>query len=121
MAESVNTVLWDVFLAQTERDYWEKIPWRAFRTGVEIHPLYSGASGMSAAFLKYSAGAAVPAHLHVGYEQIFVLQGEQSDQSGSYPAGTVVVNAPGSHHSVSSVNGCIVLAVWEKPVQFLHE
>ena len=35
-----------------------------------------------------------------------------------YGPGTLVVNAPGSSHSVSSPRGCLVLVVWDSPPAF---
>ncbi|AUX33658.1 allophanate hydrolase [Sorangium cellulosum] len=96
------------------------IPWRRFREGVEIHQLYgSGDAGASAALLRYAPGASVPQHVHRGHEHIFVLTGSQSDERGHHRAGTLVVNTPGTRHSVSSAEGCIVLAIWEQPVVFI--
>jgi anti-sigma factor ChrR (cupin superfamily) len=46
-----------------------------------------------------------------------VLSGSQSDPSGSYDTGTFVINSPQTHHSVKSDAGCIVLIIWEKPVE----
>ncbi|KYF51193.1 cupin domain-containing protein [Sorangium sp. So ce854] len=98
----------------------ESIPWRRFREGVEIHRLYgSGDAGASAALLRYAPGASVPQHVHRGHEHILVLAGSQSDERGHHRAGTLVVNAPGTRHSVSSAEGCIVLAIWEQPVVFI--
>ena len=34
-------------------------------------------------------------------------------------AGTLIINPPGTQHSVVSEAGCIVLAIYEKPVKFL--
>ena len=34
--------------------------------------------------------------------------------------GTLRIHAPGTYHSVVSEAGCIVLAVYEKPVKFLE-
>jgi len=116
-----NKVFKDLFLANPNSVELANVVWAPFRDGVEISVLYSSGGGISSALLRYAAGARVPVHRHVGYEQIFVLQGEQSDERGSYPAGSVVVNLPGSSHWVSSANGCIVLAVWEKPVEFVTE
>lgn len=91
--------------------------WQPFRAGVEIARIYNTPNGgPSAAFLKYQPGASVPLHMHGGYEHIFVLQGSQLDRSGEHGVGTVIINPPGSSHSVSSPKGCIVLIVWEKPV-----
>jgi anti-sigma factor ChrR (cupin superfamily) len=57
-------------------------------------------------------------HLHQGYEHILVLSGSQRDQNGTSVAGTLTINGPGTRHSVVSEAGCIVLAIYEKPVRF---
>ena len=94
--------------------------WQPFREGIEQVPLHEAApSGLRAALLRYAPGASVPAHEHVGYEYILVLEGAQEDDRGRYPAGTLLVNPPGSAHAVRSAEGCVVLAIWERPVQFL--
>ncbi len=121
MAQPSNTVLAHVFRANEDSQYLATINWQPFRDGVEIYPLYGSHGGMSSAFLRYAPGASVPTHNHVGYEHIFVLQGEQSDEYGTYPQGSIVVNPPSSRHSVRSKEGCIVLVVWEKPVEFFLE
>lgn len=93
--------------------------WRPFRPGVEIHSIYErGADGPAAAFLRYAPGAEVPRHRHVGFEHIYVLVGSQEDERGRYRAGTLLVNPPGTSHSVRSPEGCVVLAIWERPVLF---
>ena len=119
LVEGAATALRDVFRAQPESVTLAQLPWQPFRDGVEICPLYRGAQGMSSALLKYAPGAQVPTHRHAGYEQIFVLQGSQRDERGDYAAGSVVINAPDSMHSVTSPEGCIVLVVWELPVEFV--
>ena len=98
------------------------LSWEPFRPGVEICRLYGDAKqGPSAALLKYEPGATVPNHLHSGYEHIIVLSGSQSDLRGQHKTGTLVINPPGSQHGVVSEHGCIVLIIWEKPVQILAE
>lgn len=92
--------------------------WQPFRAGIQIQPLYAVEDGPSAALLRYEPGASVPAHEHLGYEHILVLDGEQSDEHGSYPAGTLVVNRPHSVHRIASTGGCVVLAIWEKGIRF---
>jgi anti-sigma factor ChrR (cupin superfamily) len=90
------------------------------RPGVEIRSLYDrGPEGPAAALLRYAPGASVPAHLHQGFEHVLILEGEQRDERGRYPAGTLVVNPPGSRHSVHSPTGCVALLIWERPVRFL--
>lgn len=89
------------------------------RPGVDVLYLYKDPeSGASTALLRYEPGAHVPQHRHEGYEHVFVLSGEQRDDRGSYPAGTFVINPPGSSHAISSPEGCLVLIVWQRPVAF---
>ena len=95
----------------------DKLRWEFFRPGVDIYRLYGdGQGGAAAALLRYQPGASVPRHDHMGFEHIFVLSGAQTDQNGEHKAGTLVINPPNTNHSVSSQAGCIVLAIWEKPV-----
>ncbi|MBI1423251.1 MAG: cupin domain-containing protein [Gammaproteobacteria bacterium] len=97
----------------------ERLAWQPFRAGIEIFPIYKSSQGCSAALLRYAPGSRVPAHAHVGYEHILVLSGEQNDERHQYPQGAFVVSPPGTSHTVESPAGCIVLAIWEKPVSFL--
>lgn len=95
----------------------DELSWEPFRPGVDIYRLYQdGEQGAMAALLRYEPGASIPMHDHTGFEHIFVLSGSQTDQNGEHQAGTLVINPPKTHHSVSSEVGCIVLAIWEKPV-----
>jgi anti-sigma factor ChrR (cupin superfamily) len=95
----------------------DELSWEPFRPGVDIYQLYKdGEDGAMAALLRYQPGASVPLHDHRGFEHIFVLSGSQTDQNGEHQAGTLVINPPHSNHSVISQSGCIVLAIWEKPV-----
>ncbi|MEO1591347.1 MAG: cupin domain-containing protein [Cyanobacteria bacterium J06632_22] len=109
-----SRVLADLFSLAADPD---RLDWQPFRPGVEIYSLYkTDPTGPAAALLKYAPGATVPAHDHSGYEHIIVLSGSQQDERGVYPTGTVVINPPGSGHTVLSEAGCIVLIIWEKPV-----
>ena len=92
--------------------------WEPFREGIEISRLYTNPGGPSAAFLRYAPGASLERHEHTGYEHIFVLSGAQRDESGEHSAGAVVIHPPGTSHAVESREGCVVLALWEKPAVF---
>lgn len=100
---------------------WRGLPFEPFREGVEVHWMRAGGGEPEIALLKYAPGASIPPHLHSGVELIYVLDGIQSDEAGDYPAGTAVINPPGSRHSVWSENGCVVLIHWSSPVQLLDE
>jgi anti-sigma factor ChrR (cupin superfamily) len=79
-------------------DWQHTLPWLPFRDGIDIHRL----------------------HEHTGYEHILVLAGTQVDENGMAGAGALIVNPPSTRHSVRSETGCIVLAIYEKPVEFLE-
>jgi anti-sigma factor ChrR (cupin superfamily) len=98
-----------------------QISWQPFRPGVEIARLYGGSpDASSAALLRYAPNARVPRHIHHGYEHILVLSGSQRDDNGVYEAGSLVISEPGSSHAIASDDGCIVLAIWERPVEILE-
>lgn len=101
-------------------DRQDEIDWQPFREGVEIHRLYGdGLTGPSAALLRFNKAGKVPLHEHGGYEHILVLAGSQRDNNGVAKAGTLIINPPGTRHSIVSEAGCIVLAIYERPVKFL--
>src|SRR6516165_5900350 len=97
-----------------------KLPWKPFQPGVDIYRLYEdGVSGPNAALLRFQPGGRVPLHEHTGYEHIFVLSGSQVDENSEAETGVLIINPPGTSHSIVSKTGCIVLAIYEKPVRFL--
>ena len=99
----------------------QRLPWKPFQEGVDIYRLYGdGKTGPTAALLRFKAGGRVPLHEHTGYEHIFVLAGSQVDENSRAETGALIINPPGTSHSILSENGCIVLAIYEKPVRFLQ-
>jgi anti-sigma factor ChrR (cupin superfamily) len=100
----------------------ERIPWTPFRDGIDIHRLYGdGITGPTAALIRFRKAGKIPLHQQTGYEHILVLAGSQRDQNGRAATGTLMINPPGSAHSVVGEAGCLVLAIYEKPVAFLEE
>lgn len=96
------------------------LKWQPFHEGVDIYRLHeSGTEGSTAALLRFHPGGRVPLHVHQGFEYILMLAGSQKDEVSQAMAGALIVNPPGTTHSVVSVDGCIVLAIYEKPVKFL--
>lgn len=108
-----NPVAFKNLLTDNLSDY----SFETFRKGVEICTLHEGESTL--ALLKYAPGANVPRHLHQGLETVFVLQGSQSDEHGTYEKGCCVLNPAGYEHTVASEEGCVVLIHWDKPVKFV--
>jgi anti-sigma factor ChrR (cupin superfamily) len=96
-----------------------RLEFSTLRPGVEIHVLHESSDGARAAILRYAPGAEVPPHRHEGREYIYVLEGEQADERGSYGPGSFAINEPGTTHRVASESGCVVLIVWQRPVAFI--
>jgi quercetin dioxygenase-like cupin family protein len=94
--------------------------WEPFAPGIEIVRLYDTPGAAASAFLRYAPGAKLRRHLHRGWEHILVLSGSQSDDAGHHRTGAMLIHPPGSSHAVASEEGCIVLAIWEKPVTFVE-
>jgi len=94
--------------------------WKPFRPGVTAHWFYQEPDGgASAVLLRYEPGARVTEHEHVGYEHMLVVEGDQYDEDGAYPAGSFVIHPPGTKHSPGSHGGCIALLIYEKAVRFV--
>ncbi len=101
---------------------WRDLAYQPFRDGITVHWLAQGGEDEPAmAVLAYQPGASVPRHRHPGGETILVLEGTQSDENGDYGAGTLILNPPGTEHSVWSAQGCVVLIRWDRPVIMIGE
>lgn len=97
-----------------------EVDWQPFRSGVTAHWFYHEPDGgASAVLLRYEPGARVAEHEHVGYEHMLVIEGDEYDEHGEYPAGSFVINPPGTRHSPGSHGGCIALLIYEKAVRFV--
>ena len=65
-------------------------------------------SGHTTSVVKYQAGSKFKQHSHPLGEEILVLEGTFSDETGDFGPGTYIRNPPGSSHSPFSSNGCTV-------------
>jgi anti-sigma factor ChrR (cupin superfamily) len=102
------------------RTNWDDIEWQPFRPGVHAHWLYrTEDDGPAAALLRYEPGASVPLHEHAGWEHILVLTGAQSDGKVRHGEGSLMISAPETRHAIMSPEGCIVLAIWQRPVRIV--
>lgn len=97
---------------------WATLDFEPFREGITIARLLDGAPAI--AVLRYEPGAMVPLHEHVAPEMIVVLDGSQTDETGTLQKGDVAINPVGSRHSVKSEEGCVVLLHWSAPVRFVE-
>ena len=58
--------------------------------------------------VRYEADSKLASPTHDLGEEIFVLEGVFSDETGDYPAGTYMMNPPGSSHAPFSKTGCLL-------------
>jgi len=56
--------------------------------------------------VRYKPNSKFPKHIHERGEEILVLKGVFSDETGDYPEGTYMKNPPGSSHAPFSKEGC---------------
>jgi anti-sigma factor ChrR (cupin superfamily) len=85
-------------------------PWVERRPGVHWKLLFEDGDRRTV-LVRYEPGAVIPRHRHVGEEQIFVLEGSVSDDTGTCGAGDFARRPPGCVHTVRSTTGALVLAV----------
>ena len=84
--------------------------WHERRPGVHWKVLWEEGD-RKAVLMRYDPGATIPRHRHFGDEQIFVLEGSVSDDTGTCARGGYARRPPGCVHSVSSGEGALVLAI----------
>jgi anti-sigma factor ChrR (cupin superfamily) len=65
--------------------------------------------GHATSIVRYDSGARFSPHDHPKGEEILVLEGVFSDETGDYPAGTYFRNPEGFRHAPFSTQGCVLL------------
>jgi anti-sigma factor ChrR (cupin superfamily) len=92
---------------QTAGQEWQPSP----MPGVWRKPLAreEAERGHATSIVKYEPGARFSAHPHPLGEEILVLEGTFSDQTGDYAAGTYFRNPEGFTHAPFSEEGCVLL------------
>tara|TARA_B110000503_G_scaffold63672_3_gene100481 strand:+ start:26458 stop:27108 length:651 start_codon:yes stop_codon:yes gene_type:complete len=65
--------------------------------------------GHATSIVRYDPGARFSAHDHPLGEEILILEGVFSDETGDYPAGNYFRNPEGFRHAPFSVEGCVLL------------
>jgi anti-sigma factor ChrR (cupin superfamily) len=58
--------------------------------------------------VRYAPDSRFPPHAHPGGEEILVLSGTFSDETGDFPAGWYLRNPPGTSHQPSSAEGALI-------------
>ncbi|MUH72242.1 cupin domain-containing protein [Psychrosphaera haliotis] len=73
-----------------------------------------GEKARATTVVRYAPGSTFPNHSHPGGEEVLVLSGIFSDQSGDYSQGWYLRNPPGSSHAPSSLGGTtIFVKLWQ--------
>jgi len=67
-----------------------------------------GEVARATSLVRYAPGSQFSRHVHEGGEEILVLEGVFSDETGDFPAGTYLRNPPGSAHAPHSEEGCLL-------------
>ena len=67
-----------------------------------------GEVARATSIVRYAAGTQFTTHAHDAGEELFVLEGEFSDEHGVYPAGSYLKNPPGSSHTPRTEQGCLL-------------
>ena len=84
--------------------------------GVTRYPLFREGDEIAKAtsLARYAPGSRFAAHTHGGGEEIFVMEGVFSDETGDYPAGSYLRNPPGTRHAPHSEEGCLLFVrLWQ--------
>lgn len=66
-------------------------------------------TGQVTCLVRYGANATFHEHGHPGGEEILILDGTFSDQTGDWGAGTLLLNPEGFFHAPHSDQGCLLL------------
>lgn len=93
-------------IIDTNKMQWQESPAK----GVWRKPLARAEQerGHATSVVKYESGSQFSEHHHPRGEEIFVLEGVFSDETGDYPAGTYIRNPEGFSHSPFSKDGCVL-------------
>ena len=75
--------------------------------GLSVRPLHEF-RGENVALVRWEPGTEFHPHIHMGGEEILVLDGTFSDELGDYPAGTWIRSPHGSQHRPFSRDGCLI-------------
>lgn len=91
----------------TQQQEWQGSPakgvWRKKLAREEVE------QGHATSIVRYDAGASFKAHDHPKGEEILVLEGVFSDETGDYPVGSYLRNPEGFRHAPFSNEGCVIL------------
>ena len=91
-----------------------ELEWVDARPGIRLKHIWEDkAAERRVVLARFEPGAVLPLHRHNGDELIFLIEGENADESGSVPTGNLSYRPNGCTHTVTSANGDTALNfVW---------
>ncbi len=87
------------------------LPWQASPSPLVHRRLLErdgGEVARATSIVRYDPGARFESHWHERGEEILVLEGTFSDETGDFGPGTYLKNPPGSQHAPYSKEGCLL-------------
>jgi anti-sigma factor ChrR (cupin superfamily) len=91
-----------------------ELEWVDARPGIRLKHIWEDkAAERRVVLARFEPGAVLPLHRHHGDELIFLIEGENADESGPVPTGNLSYRPNGCTHTVTSANGATALNfVW---------
>jgi anti-sigma factor ChrR (cupin superfamily) len=79
--------------------------------GMSWHKIsFNKENGYGTYISKLDPGTKTIPHIHLGYEEFFILEGELIDSDGvTFKKGDLITFEPGSEHSSYTKKGCLIL------------
>jgi anti-sigma factor ChrR (cupin superfamily) len=97
------------------------LQWRPSEAaGFDLVTLFQNPSnGESTALMRVEPGASTASHSHDLFEEIYVIDGEFSDEERTYLRGQYCVRSPGTRHTAASEHGCLLLLIYRSSAAVL--
>ena len=98
------------------------VEWRPTKvSGVSVRVLRADkATGASSSLVKFEPGGKFPAHDHPAGEEVFVVEGEDTNGPHHLKPGDYLYPPPNGKHGAFTEKGCVFLVTLPKPVVFLQ-
>lgn len=96
--------------------------WERLRKGISVKNLAKNAElGIQFDIIRLEPGLNDVAHIHDGFEWVYILDGSFEDHNGVHKKGDFVENFKDQEHHVKTVEGCEILIVWTGSVTHLKK
>jgi anti-sigma factor ChrR (cupin superfamily) len=91
--------------------------WETLREGIQIkHLSKDPKSGLQMDIIKVRSNFTDSAHIHDGFEWVYVLEGSFYDKRGHHKKGDFTKNVKGERHQISTKSGCKMIVIWSGSV-----